>query len=140
MFYFSNLKNKNLLQKQSVHVYTLNFRRLPNELKSQVDDFEQVARLPYLRGPQNQRELYVNKNAPEWKDLMQIFVSLDNLPDVVLHDMYINYRQKYKNLTADKLKTFDDSETARRTVYSLLLEVMWTHGDDGVQSILYPDI
>ena len=71
---------------------------------------------------------------------MQIFVSLDNLPDVVLHDMYINYRQKYKNLTADKLKTFDDSETARRTVYSLLLEVMWTHGDDGVQSILYPDI
>ena len=140
MFYFSNLKNKNLLQKQSVHVYTLNFRRLPNELKSQVDDFEQVARLPYLRGPQNQRELYVNKNAPEWKDLMQMFVSLDNLPDVVLHDMYINYRQKYKNLTADKLKTFDDSETARRTVYSLLLEVMWTHGDDGVQSILYPDI
>ena len=140
MFYFSNLKNKNLLQKQSVHVYTLNFRRLPNELKSQVDDFEQVARLPYLRGPQNQRELYVNKNAPEWKGLMQIFVSLDNLPDVVLHDMYINYRQKYKNLTADKLKTFDDSETARRTVYSLLLEVMWTHGDDGVQSILYPDI
>lgn len=140
MFYFSNLKNKNLLQKQSVHVYTLNFRRLPNDLKSQVDDFEQVARLPYLRGPQNQRELYVNKNAPEWKDLMQIFVSLDNLPDVVLHDMYINYRQKYKNLTADKLKTFDDSETARRTVYSLLLEVMWTHGDDGVQSILYPDI
>ena len=140
MFYFSNLKNKNLLQKQSVHVYTLNFRRLPNELKSQVDDFEQVARLPYLRGPQNQRELYVNKNAPEWKDLMQIFVSLDNLPDVVLHDMYINYRQKYKNLTGDKLKTFDDSETARRTVYSLLLEVMWTHGDDGVQSILYPDI
>ena len=140
MFYFSNLKNKNLLQKQSAHVYTLNFRRLPNELKSQVDDFEQVARFPYLRGQQNQRELYVNKNAPEWKDLMQMFVSLDNLPDVVLHDMYINYRQKYKNLTADKLKTFDDSETARRTVYSLLLEVMWTHGDDGVQSILYPDI
>ena len=140
MFYFSNLKNKNLLQKQSAHVYTLNFRRLPNELKSQVDDFEQVARLPYLRGPQNQRELYVNKNAPEWKDLMQMFVSLDNLPDVVLHDMYINYRQKYKNLTADKLKTFDDGETVRRTVYSLLLEVIWTHGDDGVQSILCPDI
>ena len=139
MFNLSNIKNKNLLQNHSAHVYSINFKRLPKEMKSQIDDFDKIAELPYIRGPKDQRALYVNKACPEWKEFIQYFVALDNIPDVVLSDMYKNYQQKYKHLTADKLAVFDERETIRRTMYSLLVEVMWTHGNDTIRSVIYPE-
>lgn len=30
-------------------------------MKAQIDDFDKIAELPYIRGPQDQRALYVNK-------------------------------------------------------------------------------
>ena len=139
MFNLSNIKNKNLLQNHSAHVYSINFKRLPKEMKSQIDDFDKIAELPYIRGPKEQRALYVNKANLEWQNLIRYFVALDNLPDVILSDMYKNYQQKYRHLTADKLSTFNEEETIKRTIYALLLEVMWSHGNDVVRSVIYPE-
>ena len=94
---------------------------------------------PYIRGPKEQRVLYVNKANLEWQNLIRYFVALDNLPDVILSDMYKNYQQKYKHLTADKLGTFNEEETIKRTMYALLVEIMWTHGNNMVRSVIYPE-
>ena len=139
MFNLSNIKNKNLLQNHSAHVYSINFKRLPKEMKSQIEEFDKIAELPYIRGPQDQRVLYVNKACPEWKEFIQYFVALDSLPDVILSDMYKNYQQKYKHLTPDKLGTFNEEETIKRTMYALLVEIMWTHGNNMVRSVIYTE-
>ena len=136
MFNLSNIKNKNLLQNHSAHVYSINFKRIPREMKAQIDDFDKIAELPCIRGPQDQRALYVNKACAEWQDLIRYFVALDSLPDIILHDMHKNYQQKYKHLTADKLSTFNEEETIKRTIYALLLEVMWSHGNDVIRSVM----
>lgn len=79
---------------------------------------------------EDNRVLWVNESMDGWKDIVEIMKSLDNLPKVVLHDLFSYYTKRCKDVNVKNIKTFNDDETLRRMIYCFIPEIMWAYGEE----------
>lgn len=136
---FQLKKFKKMYHSHTAHVYSFNFKYTPAELKNTLstEEFKQIQLLPLLRIEET-RSLLLNEAVDGWSGILEILKPLDELPDVILWDLYLFYERRFKgNVTVKNISTFNDEETVRRSVYCLLPEVLWAKGDDKLKSRIF---
>lgn len=138
---FQLKKFKKMYHSHTAHIDSFNFKYTPVELKNTLsaEEFEQLQSIPLLRIEET-RSLLLNEAADGWHGILEMLKPLDELPDMVLWDLYSHYEKRFKgNVTAKNIVTFNDEETVRRSIYCLLPELLWTRGDNKLKSRIFCD-
>lgn len=135
---FSIKKFQKLYHKHTEHVVSFDFRKTPREVKEKLseDDFQTICGMIFLRD-EEQRVLLINEAVEGWREMVNLLIPLDLLPDAILNDIYNYYNRSRKNVTLKNISTFNEDETTRRTVLCLLPEVIWCHGNDNMKSRIW---
>lgn len=137
MNFMSLRKYKKLYHNHSAHVDSFSFERMPHNVKREFskDELELITQLPFIR-LDDCRTLLINEK-PENDAILELLVSLDNLQDTLLHDIYSLYEERYKDVTLDNFQVEDMNETYRRMIALIMPEILWCHGNDTVKSRLF---
>lgn len=135
---FQLKKFKSQYHKHTEHIYSFDFRKTPQQVKDTVtaEELEIIKELPLIRMEET-RTILLNESLKCWRDLLDLLKPLDLLPEPVLNDLYLYYRQKMKHVTINNAQTFNDSESFRRFTFCLIPEILWCYGNDNVKSKLF---
>ena len=82
-------------------------------------------------------EVFVNESVAGWEVFVKLATLLDMLPDAILEDMFLYYQKRYKGITASNIRVSNDDEIIRQTVYCVIPEILWCHGDDRTKSLIW---
>lgn len=135
MNYWQLRKFKKLYHIHSEHVESFDFRKAPFQLRKDIseEDFNKILDIPFMRIEED-RKILVNESANGYQDLLEILIIIDKMPDIVLKDLFSLYSPKYKRLKVDDIMTFNDNESWRRLFFILMIEILWSHGEDNIKS------
>ena len=120
------------------HIESFDFNIIPREIKKITgSDFEIIKELPFIRDEEN-KKLLINEGIDGFDDFIKIFVALDNLPTVILQDLYELYNPKMKNVTIENAYTvLSETETSKRVLFCLIPEILWANGNDKIKSRIF---
>lgn len=141
MKYITLRKFGKLYHKLSDHIVSFDFTKTPQEIKKTIENMETIVTFPLLRLDEmenGKRQICLNEANPAYTELKMIITALDNLPEIVVRDLYDTYQEKCgKNITAKNLESVSEKQTIRNTIYVLLPEIIWCYGDDNIESKIF---
>lgn len=120
------------------HIVSFNFKKVPNSLKKDVENLEDVLSFPIIRADlDTERTLVINEAHPAWETLINFLCGLDFLPDVVLRDLYDLLLQKCGNITIENYEDADPEKLERNIVLIFIPELLWCRGDNLIRTRIF---
>ncbi len=122
----------------SENVRSTGFKDLPKSFWQGYPESESavIKDMLFVRD-ESQKKLIVNESVAGWEVFVKLATLLDMLPDAILEDMFLYYQKRYKGITASNIRVSNDDEIIRQTVYCVIPEILWCHGDDRTKSLIW---
>lgn len=131
---FTNKRLDRLTTKHADKLISFNFRKAPSQVSEDIQDYEFVSTLPVIRIT-NARTIALNESFPGWQRLLVILMALTQMPDSLLTDIFNMDSEKYKDVNLfENISGINDDDSLRRLYFVLIPEILWTRGNETIES------
>ena len=135
-------KESRTYNRHTDHIFSADFALIKKELEAAGQVYQlDVASLPFIRMEiDSKRILLLNETESNksYGDFKKLFCALDDLPTVLLNDLFKMYLPSRKNLFIRNYNGgSSEADKWRNTCFLLLPEVMWCHGNDLIKSRIF---
>lgn len=131
---FTNKRLDRLTTKHADKLISFDFHKAPSQVSEDIQDWEFVSTLPVIRIT-NARTIALNSSFPGWQRLIVILMALTQMPDSLLTDIFNMDSEKYKDVNLfENISGDDDDDSLRRLYFVLIPEILWTRGNETIES------
>lgn len=131
---FKNKRLDRLTTKHADKLISFDFKKAPSQVSEGIQDWEFVSTLPIVR-ILNARTVALNESFPGWQRLLVVLMALTQMPDSLLIDIFNMDSGKYKDVNLfEHISGINDDDSIRRLFFVLMPEILWTRGNETIES------
>ena len=140
MKFFEMNRAKRMYHKHTERVQSFDFSRMPQDILKNIDKMEWdfIKNMPFVRLP-DLKAILVNENDEAADMFLDMFITLDHMPDWLLFDVRDMYTTGREDVSTENVIVDNNTEETRRRFLLLLVpEILWTRGYGNVSSKIFP--
>lgn len=131
---FTNRKLDRITSKHSDKLISFDFHKMPPAVQSGIQEYDFIQELPIIRIT-NAKTIALNEAFTNWQRLLVILMSLTQIPDSLLLDIFRMDSKKYPDVDLfSGVEGESADDTSRRLIYCLIPEILWTRGNETIES------
>lgn len=131
---------KKLYKTHTERIQSFPFSKMPKGILKDIpaEEWNFIKDMPLVR-LNEPRTILINEDDPSAEIFLEMFVTLDHMPDWLLFDVRDMYTVGREDIGIENVIADDDTgETRRRFLLLLAPEILWTRGYSNVSSKIFP--
>lgn len=131
---FTNKKMNRMTTKHGDNIISFDFTKTPAQVHEGIKDWDFIQKLPIFR-IYNAKTIALNKSFPGYQKILAFLLSLNQMPDSLLLDIFQMDAKKYPNIDLfSGVEGESTEESWRRLIYCLIPEILWIRGNETLES------